>query len=99
MMIVVSLVAGGGLALSRMRVDIFTPINQPQIVTEVVRKVAYPTNGPAGTWQDFDGSEKVIIGDLSEISDGEKVAMEDTQVQQPKLTSFQAGPDIAPSTR
>jgi multidrug efflux pump subunit AcrB len=32
MMIIVSLVAGGGLALSRMRVDIFPPINQPQIV-------------------------------------------------------------------
>src|SRR5215475_2968655 len=32
MMIIVSLVACGGLALSRMRVDIFPPINQPQIV-------------------------------------------------------------------
>ncbi len=32
MMLIVSLVAGGGLALSRMRVDIFPPINQPQIV-------------------------------------------------------------------
>ena len=31
MMMVVVLVAGGGLALLRMRVDIFPPINQPQI--------------------------------------------------------------------
>ena len=31
MMMIVALVAGGGLALSRMRVDIFPPINQPQI--------------------------------------------------------------------
>ena len=32
MMMIVTLIAGGGLALSRMRVDIFPPINQPQIV-------------------------------------------------------------------
>ena len=32
MMMIVSLIAGGTLALSRMRVDIFPPINQPQIV-------------------------------------------------------------------
>ena len=31
MMMIVALIAGGGLALSRMRVDIFPPINQPQI--------------------------------------------------------------------
>jgi multidrug efflux pump subunit AcrB len=31
MMMIVTLIAGGGLALSRMRVDIFPPINQPQI--------------------------------------------------------------------
>ncbi len=31
MMMIVALVAGGALALSRMRVDIFPPINQPQI--------------------------------------------------------------------
>ena len=31
MMLVVALVGGGGLALTRMRVDIFPPINQPQI--------------------------------------------------------------------
>ncbi len=32
MMMIVTLIAGGGLALSRMRVDIFPPINQPQII-------------------------------------------------------------------
>ncbi len=32
MMMIVTLIAVGGLALSRMRVDIFPPINQPQIV-------------------------------------------------------------------
>jgi multidrug efflux pump subunit AcrB len=32
MMMIVTLIAGGALALSRMRVDIFPPINQPQIV-------------------------------------------------------------------
>ncbi len=31
MMMIVALIAGGSLALSRMRVDIFPPINQPQI--------------------------------------------------------------------
>ena len=31
MMMIVALIAGGALALSRMRVDIFPPINQPQI--------------------------------------------------------------------
>ena len=31
MMLVVALVGGGGLALERMRIDIFPPINQPQI--------------------------------------------------------------------
>jgi multidrug efflux pump subunit AcrB len=31
MMLVVALVGGGGLALNRMRIDIFPPINQPQI--------------------------------------------------------------------
>ena len=30
-MLVVSIVLGGGLALTRMRIDIFPPINQPQI--------------------------------------------------------------------
>src|SRR5207302_4424053 len=30
-MLVVALVGGGGLALSRMRIDIFPPINQPQV--------------------------------------------------------------------
>ena len=31
MMLVVALVGGGGLAIDRMRIDIFPPINQPQI--------------------------------------------------------------------
>src|SRR5207249_7250127 len=31
LMLVVALVGGGGLALNRMRIDIFPPINQPQI--------------------------------------------------------------------
>jgi hypothetical protein len=43
--------------------------------TEVVNRAAYPTNGEAGSWQDFDGSEQVIVGDLSELSDGKEVAV------------------------
>src|SRR5262245_19188313 len=31
-MMIVTLIAGGALALSRMRLDVFPPINQPQIV-------------------------------------------------------------------
>ena len=31
LMLIVSLVGGGALALNRMRIDIFPPINQPQI--------------------------------------------------------------------
>jgi len=67
--------------------------------TEVVKKESYPTNGQSGTWQDFDGSEKVIVGDLSEISDGERVALDEGQAQQPKLTSFKAGHEVAATTR
>jgi len=44
---------------------------------EVLKKESYPTNGRAGTWEDFNGAEQVIVGDLSEISDGAQVAVSD----------------------
>ena len=53
---------------------------------EVVKKGAYPTNGAAGPWQDFDGSEQIVVGDLSEISDGEHVALDATQAKQTMLS-------------
>ena len=55
---------------------------------EVVKKKTYPINGEAGTWEDFDGTEKVIVGDLSEISDGKQVAINDAKhMEQPHLVS------------
>ncbi|HEX3601401.1 MAG TPA: efflux RND transporter periplasmic adaptor subunit [Lacipirellulaceae bacterium] len=67
--------------------------------TEVVKKESYPTNAQSGTWQEFDGSEKVIVGDLSEISDGEQVALDNIQVQQPKSINLPAGHTVAATTR
>jgi HlyD family secretion protein len=49
---------------------------------EVVKKGAFPTSGTPGPWQDFDGSEQIIVGDLSEISDGEHVAVDAPQPMQ-----------------
>src|SRR5262249_43927973 len=40
---------------------------------EVVKRRTYPTNGDPGSWEDFNGAEEVIAGDLSEISDGKSV--------------------------
>ncbi len=55
---------------------------------EVCKKESYPTNGDAGTWEDFNGTEQVIVGDLSEISDGSQVAVNDAhQTEQPTLSS------------
>jgi multidrug efflux pump subunit AcrA (membrane-fusion protein) len=42
---------------------------------EVCKKESYPENGEAGNWEDFSGNERVIVGDLSEISDGTQVAV------------------------
>jgi multidrug efflux pump subunit AcrA (membrane-fusion protein) len=44
--------------------------------TEVVKRRTYPTSGEPGAWEDFTGSEQVIDGDLSEISDGKPVNVE-----------------------
>jgi hypothetical protein len=44
---------------------------------EVCKKESYPENGDAGNWEDFNGNERVIVGDLSEISDGTQVAVND----------------------
>ncbi|HTQ38577.1 MAG TPA: efflux RND transporter periplasmic adaptor subunit [Pirellulales bacterium] len=44
--------------------------------TEVVQWRPYPSSGQPGAWEDFNGSEHVIDGDLSEVSDGKQVAVE-----------------------
>ena len=68
---------------------------------EVVKKKTYPINGEAGTWQDFDGTEEVIVGDLSEMSDGKQVAVagskqtEETQVS--KLSTSSGTKDASQS--
>lgn len=54
---------------------------------EVLKKASYPTNGTAGAWQDFNGTEKVIVGDLSELTDGEHVVLnEPLRNQKPQVT-------------
>ena len=63
---------------------------------EVCKKESYPTNGDAGTWEDFNGTERVIVGDLSEISDGSQVAVNDAhQTEQPTLTSVKPVQHVA----
>jgi RND family efflux transporter MFP subunit len=47
---------------------------------EVVKRANYPINGETGSWRDFDGSERVIVGDLSELTDGEQVAVDSNEV-------------------
>jgi multidrug efflux pump subunit AcrA (membrane-fusion protein) len=42
---------------------------------EVTGKLARPA-GPKGAWEAFDGTEAVIVGDLSELSDGAPVRVE-----------------------
>jgi RND family efflux transporter MFP subunit len=55
---------------------------------EVQKRAIYPTKGQIGAWQDFDGTEQVIVGDLSEIADGQKVAVNEAdRSYQAKLTS------------
>jgi hypothetical protein len=44
---------------------------------EVTGKLVRSTASPEGTWQPFDGTEAVIDGDLSEISDGQPVRVKD----------------------
>jgi RND family efflux transporter MFP subunit len=43
---------------------------------EVVKRRAYPTAGEPGTWEDFNGSEQVVTGDLSEVAEGKHVTVE-----------------------
>jgi len=43
---------------------------------EVAGKLVRPSGSSEGTWQPFDGTEDVIDGDLSEISDGVQVTVE-----------------------
>jgi HlyD family secretion protein len=43
---------------------------------EVTGKLVRPAGSGEGTWEAFDGSEAVIVGDLSEISDGIPVRVE-----------------------
>jgi multidrug efflux pump subunit AcrA (membrane-fusion protein) len=47
--------------------------------TEVVKRRTYPTSGEPGAWEDFNGSERVIDGDLSEVGDGKQVAVENAK--------------------
>jgi multidrug efflux pump subunit AcrA (membrane-fusion protein) len=44
--------------------------------TEVVQRRTYPTSGEPGNWESFNGSEQVIVSDLSEISDRKQVDIE-----------------------
>jgi multidrug efflux pump subunit AcrA (membrane-fusion protein) len=44
--------------------------------TEVTGKLVRSAKSPEETWEPFDGSEAVIVGDLSEISDGVPVQVE-----------------------
>jgi hypothetical protein len=58
---------------------------------EVQKRATFPIKGPSGVWQKFDGNEQVIVGDLSELSDGQKVAVsDDDRLQGTKLTSASA---------
>lgn len=43
---------------------------------EVVNRRTYPTSGEPGSWENFNGSEQVIVSDLSEVSDGKQVDIE-----------------------
>jgi len=43
---------------------------------EVAKLRTYPTTGEPGAWQDFNGSEEIIVGDLSEVSDGKQVVID-----------------------
>ncbi|HEX4412579.1 MAG TPA: efflux RND transporter periplasmic adaptor subunit, partial [Lacipirellulaceae bacterium] len=80
-------VVNGGKAI---RTQIQTGISDGSWV-EVVKKGAFPTNGIPGPWQDFDGTEKIIVGDLSEISDGGHVAVDSSQAKQAVLTGEHHG--------
>jgi RND family efflux transporter MFP subunit len=43
---------------------------------EVVKRRTYPTSGEPGDWEDFNHSDQVIAGDLSEVADGKQVELE-----------------------
>jgi HlyD family secretion protein len=40
---------------------------------EVVKRRIYPNSGDPGKWEDFNGAEEVVAGDLSEIADGKAI--------------------------
>jgi multidrug efflux pump subunit AcrA (membrane-fusion protein) len=44
---------------------------------EVTGKLVRPAGSPDGAWQAFDGTEAVIDGDLSLVSDGQPVTVEE----------------------
>ena len=44
--------------------------------TEVTGKLVRQSGSSEGTWEAFDGTEAVVDGDLSEISDGQPVTVE-----------------------
>ena len=44
---------------------------------EVTGKLVRSSGSSEGTWQAFDGSEAVVGGELSEISDGQAVSVEE----------------------
>jgi HlyD family secretion protein len=50
--------------------------------TEVAKKRSYPTAGAPGAWEDFNGSEQVIDGDLAEITAGKQIKVEPAQPSQ-----------------
>lgn len=43
---------------------------------EVVKRRTYPTSGDPASWDDFNGTEEVIAGDLSEIADGKPISID-----------------------
>jgi len=43
---------------------------------EVVKRRTYPTSGDPAPWEDFNGTEEVIAGDLSEIADGKPISID-----------------------
>jgi hypothetical protein len=43
---------------------------------EVTGKLVRPAGQSEGTWTAFDGTEEVIVGDLSEVSDGQPVTVD-----------------------
>lgn len=44
--------------------------------TEVVKRRCFPTTGDPGNWEDFNGADQVIAGDLAEITAGKQVTID-----------------------